>query len=189
MKRYLLLILAILCFSSVVEAKPLIMSTRVQQALANDLALNGTWSSITFSDGTTQSSAGLSSPLAAELDAGGQVISDAELKDYSETVVTTLNADGATNLDYSAGNYHVVTLAEDVTLTITNGPADGKGASMIIDIVQDNAGTSTVTWTNVKWAGGTVPTITTGVGTETFITLVGTASDSWNGAVGIDDSR
>jgi|26BtaG_2_1085354.scaffolds.fasta_scaffold34730_2 hypothetical protein len=189
MRKYFLLILAILCFSSVVEAKPLIMSTRVQQALANGLALDGTWDTITFSDGTSQSSAGLTSPLADELDAGGQVISDAEFKDYSETVVTTLNADGATNLDYSAGNYHVVTLAEDVTFTITNGPADGKGASMVVDVVQDNLGTATITWINVKWAGGTTPTTATGVGTESFYTLFGTASDSWNGAEGISDSR
>lgn len=188
-KRIICIALLGLISTPLFAAETNLASTKVIEGLKGQIDSDGKFSTLTFSDDTTQSSAGLSSPLGAELDAAGQVINDAELKAYYDTTVMHLNATGATNLSYANGNWHIVDMDDDITIEITDHPGAGKGASMLIDLIQNDDGDATVTWTNFDWASGTPPTIATGIGTETYVTAFGTQTGNWNGAVGISDSR
>ena len=72
-----------------------------------------------------------------------------------ETKVALANA----TIDLAAGNYFTKTISGATTFALTNVPASGTAVSFILDLT--NGGSSTVTWwSNVKWAGGTAPTLT-----------------------------
>lgn len=65
----------------------------------------------------------------------------------------------ASNIDLSTGNVFTRTISGATTLTVSNIPASGTVASFILDLT--NGGSGVVTWwANVKWAGGTAPTLT-----------------------------
>ena len=67
-----------------------------------------------------------------------------------------------TTVDWGAGNKATVTLTGNVgTMAFTNPP---KPSNLLLKIVQDATGSRTVTaWdSDVKWAGGTAPTLSTG---------------------------
>jgi hypothetical protein len=66
---------------------------------------------------------------------------------------------GANNLDLSTGNFFSKTISGATTFTVSNVPASGTAASFILDLT--NGGSAAITWwANVKWAGGTAPTLT-----------------------------
>ncbi len=74
--------------------------------------------------------------------------------------VTTLT-DGATiTANCAASSYFSVTIAATGrTLTLANGAA---GQVVMVEVVQDGTGSRTITtYTNVNWASGTAPTLTT----------------------------
>lgn len=65
----------------------------------------------------------------------------------------------ADTIDWSAGNLHRSKLTGNCTYTFSN-PA--TGASYVLEVLQDNAGSRTVTWpADVVWDGGVTPTLTT----------------------------
>jgi hypothetical protein len=65
----------------------------------------------------------------------------------------------ASNIDLSLGNYFSKTISGTTTFTVSNTPATGTAISFILDLT--NGGSATVNWwSNVKWAGGTPPTLT-----------------------------
>lgn len=66
----------------------------------------------------------------------------------------------AATIDWNSGQKQRITLtAAPVTLSFTNPPGP---ANILIRLVQDGAGSRTVTWpASVKWPGGTAPTLTT----------------------------
>lgn len=66
----------------------------------------------------------------------------------------------ASDIDLSTGNFFTRTISGVTTLTVSNVPTTGTAASFILDLT--NGGSATVNWwANVKWAGGTAPTLTT----------------------------
>lgn len=69
-------------------------------------------------------------------------------------------AAGTATLDLSLGNVHFINMpAGNITIAISNASA---GQCFIVRIMQDSGGSRTVTWfSNIKWAGGTPPTLTT----------------------------
>lgn len=72
-----------------------------------------------------------------------------------ETKVTLANG----SIDLATGNYFTKTISGATTFTLSNVPASGTAVSFILDLT--NGGSATVTWwSNVKWAGGTAPTLT-----------------------------
>jgi hypothetical protein len=89
---------------------------------------------------------------------------------------TTVSDDsGATiNIDWSRGNYHWIVLAADVTKIIFQNMK--RGGRYILRIQQHGSSAKTVAWTNVdynesngaftevRWVGGTAPTMSTGTG-------------------------
>jgi len=119
-------------------------------------------------------------PLAGGTMSGETIFADqlatrAEIKDYSETKV----AMAAHAVDLSLGNVQTYTLSGDQTLTFTNPSPTGKSCSFTIFVT--NGGSDTLTWpTEVDWAGGSQPTLTTsGLDILVFTTL--DAGTTWYG--------
>ncbi len=111
--------------------------------------------------------------LGGELVGAGNVVSDVELKDISETVVTDATFFGDENVDYTEGAYRKLTLTGNVTsIDILNWPATGKVGSLTLRLKQDATGSRTITWpASVDWAGGAAPTLSTAANAVDFVTL------------------
>ena len=75
---------------------------------------------------------------------------------YVETVFTA-NSSTAITLALTNGTVQIITLTGNATITM---PTATAGKSFIIMLKQDATGSRSVTWSTVKWAGGTAPTIT-----------------------------
>ena len=78
---------------------------------------------------------------------------------------------GALVVDRSNGETQIVTITGNITsITINNwGPT---GSLSKLTLVITNSGSYTVTWPTAKWAGGTVPTVTTGSGAIDIYTFL-----------------
>jgi len=76
------------------------------------------------------------------------------------TVPSVVTANGATTVNWQNGEYQQVSLTANATIAVSNWPATGNFAKLVLDIT--NAGSFNVTsWpAGTIWAGGTVPTIT-----------------------------
>jgi len=72
-----------------------------------------------------------------------------------ETKTTTVTS----NLNLANGNYFSHTVSGSTTFTVSNVPTAGTAVSLIFDIT--NGGSAAITWwANVKWPGGSAPTLT-----------------------------
>jgi len=66
---------------------------------------------------------------------------------------------GANNIDLATGNFFSKTISGATSLTVSNVPASGTAASIILNLT--NGGSASITWwSGMKWAGGTAPTLT-----------------------------
>lgn len=77
---------------------------------------------------------------------------------YVETPYSA-NSSTAITLDLANGTVQIITLTGTCTITM---PTATSGKSFILLLKQDATGSRTVTWTTVKWPGGTAPTIKIG---------------------------
>lgn len=78
---------------------------------------------------------------------------------FGAAVVEKHNAIAASAIDLALGNFFSKTIAGATTFTVSNVPASGAVASVILELT--NGGSAAVTWWDgVKWAGGTAPTLT-----------------------------
>lgn len=97
---------------------------------------------------------------------------------------TTLDtaADGATvTFDISEGRTQQVTLGGNRILAVTG---DTDGVTFSIVLAQDGAGSRTVTWwSNIKWPGGTVPTLTTTINKKDLFTFVRLSATEYLGCL------
>jgi len=75
---------------------------------------------------------------------------------YVETAFTA-NSSTAITLALTNGTVQIITLTGNATVTM---PTAVAGKSFILFLKQDATGSRTVTWSTVKWSGGTAPTIT-----------------------------
>jgi hypothetical protein len=75
---------------------------------------------------------------------------------YVETPFTA-NSSTAITLALTNGTVQIITLTGNATITM---PTATSGKSFILFLKQDATGSRTVTWSTVKWPGGTAPTIT-----------------------------
>lgn len=118
---------------------------------------------------------------------GGQVLTDHELKDYSETVSTPTISSNSLTLNIENGNvFSIAHNANITTLTLGNPSATGKACSFTLILKQDATGGRTINWpASVKWGGGAAPTLTTtanAVNILTFVTI--DAGTTWYGMLG-----
>ncbi len=127
--------------------------------------------------------------LAGAVVGDDQLISAPIIKDYSETVHAGGNTGATVTLDETDGNVQSWTLNASCTFTMPSGSGLKPGTSMTLILTQDGS-SRTGTFTNVKWAGGTAVTLSTGdddVDILTFTTFNGGANPVWYGfAAGLD---
>lgn len=120
--------------------------------------------------------------LTGAVDANDQVVSQMEVKDYSETVVTA-DSNSDYTIDLTQGNIFELTLTDNCTLSFSNPPVNGKAGSVTLILTQDGTGNRTVTWPgSVTWAGGTAPTLSTAASAIDIIQLFTTnGGTTWRG--------
>jgi hypothetical protein len=110
----------------------------------------------------------------------------AKIRDYSESVSSPTISSGTLTLNLETSNIFTVSLnAAITTITITNVPASGSGASFTLIFTADGTPRS-VTWpAAIKWAGGTAPTITSTSGkVDSFAFFTSDGGTNWQGYVG-----
>jgi hypothetical protein len=120
--------------------------------------------------------------LSGDVDADDHVVSQMEVKDYSETVVTT-NSGSAYAVNLANGNIFELTLTDNCILTFSNPPASGRAGSVTLILHQDGTGNRTVTWpASMTWASGTAPTLSTAANAIDIIQLFTTdGGTTWRG--------
>lgn len=98
----------------------------------------------------------------------------------SQQVVTDTDAATVT-FDLSVGAVHMVTLAGNRTLAVSN---DSVCNHFYVALVQDATGSRTVTWwAGIKWAGGAAPTLTTTAAKTDVLEFIKVATGSYVGRV------
>ncbi len=110
----------------------------------------------------------------------------AKIRDYSESVSSPTISSGTLVLNLETSNIFTVSLnAAITTITITNVPASGSGASFTLIFTADGTARA-VTWpSSIKWAGGTAPTITSTSGkVDSFAFFTSDGGTTWQGYVG-----
>ena len=110
----------------------------------------------------TPTSANLISVVSDETGSGVLVFNSAPaltnptVTNYVETPYSA-NSSTAITLALTNGTFQIITLTGNATITM---PTATSGKSFILLLKQDGTGSRTVTWSTVKWSGGTAPTIT-----------------------------
>ena len=108
---------------------------------------------------------------------GIQTLTNKTMTGVKETKVAV----AASDINLSTGNYFSKTISTTTTFTVSNVPTTGTVASFILDLT--NGGSATVNWwSNVKWAGGTAPTLTAS-GRDILGFFTHNAGTIWNGLV------
>ncbi len=109
------------------------------------------------------------------------ILQEAQMKNYSETVSAKGNTGAAVTFDLADGNVFSATVNANTTVTLANPAASGQCSSA--SILLTNGGAFSITWpASVKWAGGAQPTWTAaGVDVLTLFTV--DAGTTWYGLI------
>lgn len=117
-----------------------------------------------------------------------QQLSNIVLNDFGETFQSHAAPGATETLDLELAMTHELLLDADCVLTFANPHASGTSSSFVLKVVQDSTARA-ITWpASVDWVGGTIPTLSTGVGDVdlfTFITFDG--GTIWFGFIGGQD--
>jgi hypothetical protein len=97
---------------------------------------------------------------------------------YTETPFSA-NSSTAITLALTNGTVQIITLTGNATITM---PTATSGKSFIMFLKQDATGSRTVTWSTVKWAGGTAPTITSTASRQDILSFFADGTN-WYGVV------
>ena len=157
----------------------------------------GTTAELNYNDvttaGTVEASKTVTADASGVVNHADYVLSRPVVKDYAETVYAGGDTATSKTLDETNGNVQTWTMTDNCTFTMPSGSGLQAGTSMTLILTQDGTGSRTGAFTDVKWAGGTAPTLTTtattGIDILTFYTFNGGASPVWYGfASGADMS-
>lgn len=110
--------------------------------------------------------------VAEALDQLAERVTDiASPADRSAVSALTISS-GVVNIDCALGDYFTLTLNANVTsITFSNLPASGHGASLMVFITQDST-PRTVAWpASFKWAGGSAGAVSTGSGAKDVLAI------------------
>jgi len=127
--------------------------------------------------------------VSGAINAADQIVQKPVLKDIGETTVANATSGSTDTIDLEDGNVHNVTLTANCTFTFSNPPASGTSGTFTLFLNQDGTGSRTATWpSEVKWAGGTAPTLTTTASrTDILVFTTIDAGTIWYGAVSGQD--
>lgn len=94
------------------------------------------------------------------------------ITNYIETPYTA-TVTGTVTILLSNGTFQILTMTSATNLAVTMPTSPVTGQSFILVLKQPASGTAnTVTWTTVKWSGGTTPTVTATVGRADIFSFV-----------------
>lgn len=105
-------------------------------------------------------------------------VNNPTVTNYVESVVAIGNSGTTQTLALTNGTVQTVTMTGNCTFTM---PTNVAGKSFILIAVQDGTGSRTATFTSVKWAGGTAPTLTTTATTGRDILTFVADGTNWYG--------
>jgi hypothetical protein len=141
--------------------------------------INNLATALSIGGSATNAVSGTIAPASTSTNSATELVT----KSYIDSGYQTAT-DGATvTFDLGNGGYrkHKVTLGGARTLAISNGIV---GQVFIIDLIQDATGSRTVTWfSTIKWAGGTVPTLTTTANKIDSFGFIVTSAGNYQGYV------
>jgi len=103
-------------------------------------------------DSAGSSTISFASPMNNPVNVNDQVLSNAGLKGYSETVYTGLSTSGTLTPAVSDGNVQTVTLSGNITINALSSPANGDSVTIII--TQPGSGGPYTLSSTMKFAGG-----------------------------------
>jgi hypothetical protein len=107
-----------------------------------------------------------------------KTLTNPTVTNYVESVVAIGNSGTSQTLSLTNGTVQTVTMTGNCTFTM---PTATAGKSFILIAVQDGTGSRTATFTSVKWAGGTAPTLTTTATTGRDILTFVADGTNWYG--------
>jgi hypothetical protein len=107
-----------------------------------------------------------------------KTLTNPTVTNYVETPYSA-NSSTAITLDLANGTVQIITLTGNATITM---PTATSGKSFIMFLKQDGTGSRTVTWSTVKWAGGTAPTITSTASRQDILSFFADGTN-WYGVV------
>lgn len=148
----------------------------------NDLAIfsAGTWYAFAPTEGNRVSVAG-----ALRVYTAGAWVAFGGGSDRNSVTALSI-ASGVVNIDCSLGDYFTLNLTANVSsITFSNLPAAGKGASIIIVILQDTTA-RTVAWpASFSWIGGIAGSVSTGSGAVDMLAITSTNQGTkWRTTIG-----
>ena len=107
-----------------------------------------------------------------------KTLTNPTVTNYVETPYSA-NSSTAITIALTNGTVQIITLTGNATITM---PTATSGKSFIMYLKQDATGSRTVTWSTVKWAGGTAPTITSTASRQDILSFF-SDSVNWYGVV------
>lgn len=102
-----------------------------------------------------------------------------------QETVANVTAASSTTLNLTNGNVFYLTMSASVTTLTLSGATSGKACSMAIYIQQDATGGRSIAWpSNVKWASGASPTLSTAANALDIVVLESVDGGSnWYGSL------
>lgn len=115
--------------------------------------------------------------------AGGTMTGVLNLQTSTGALVAKGTVSGAVTLNLATANAFTATVGANTTFSFVGAPAT-SGVVLGAVLRLTNGGAFTVTWTNVKWAGGAAPALT-GAGTDLLVFVSFDNGATWLGAVSV----
>ena len=109
-----------------------------------------------------------------------KTLTNPTVTNYVETPFSA-NSSTAITIDLTNGTVQIITLTGNATITM---PTAVSGKSFIMFLKQDATGSRTVTWSTVKWAGGTAPTITSTASRQDILSFFSDGTNWYGVTVG-----
>ena len=107
-----------------------------------------------------------------------KTLTNPTVTNYTETPFSA-NSSTAITLALTNGTVQIITLTGNATITM---PTAVSGKSFIMFLKQDATGSRTVTWSTVKWAANTAPTITSTASRQDILSFFSDGTN-WFGVV------
>ena len=155
--------------------------TGVANNAASTQTITGAYSlgwTISAATSLTLPTTGTLSTLAGTETFTNKTLTNPTVTNYTETPYTA-NSSTAITLALTNGTVQIITLTGNATITM---PSAVSGKSFIMYLKQDATGSRTVTWSTVKWAGGTAPTITSTASRQDILSFFADGTN-WYGVV------
>lgn len=111
------------------------------------------------------------------------IISGSDLKSYTETTASVISTAGIITMSLGNANVFYTYLTESVTGMAIESSSVPSGKAVSFTWIIDYSGSYSITWNpNIKWPGGTQPTLTAAIGKSdifTFLSQLTPASSSY----------